>query len=67
LDEDGDGVVPVAGGILFHGNGDQDDNKEEAVLLLVNCGSIVDQPESCSFFTYSERRLIPAFMLTSAT
>lgn len=33
LGEDGDGVIPVVVGALVHGNGDQDDNKEEAFLL----------------------------------
>ena len=62
LDDDDDGVVPVAGGTLFHGNGDQDDNKEEAFLLRVNCGSIVEPPENYQLFAYSERRLVLAYI-----
>jgi len=33
LQDDDDGVVPIAGGILIRGNGDQDDNKEEIFQL----------------------------------
>ena len=33
LDDDNDGRVPVAGGVLVRGNGDRDDHKEEPLII----------------------------------
>lgn len=41
LDPDGDGQIPLAGGTLLRGNGDQDDNKSDPLRLLVRTGAIV--------------------------
>lgn len=41
LDPDGDGQIPLAGGKLMKGNGDQDDNKPEPLRIVYRLGAII--------------------------
>lgn len=40
LDPDGDGRIPVPGGTLLKGNGDQDDNKQEPMTIVYRPGAL---------------------------
>ena len=41
LDDDNDGLVPVAGGVLVRGNGDRDDHKEEPFTIPLHVADAV--------------------------
>ena len=42
LQDDDDGVIPITGGTLVRGNGDQDDNKDETFSLARQFGRVID-------------------------
>jgi len=42
LDPDGDGQIPLTGGKLVKGNGDQDDNKQEPVVIVYQPGTLIE-------------------------
>lgn len=62
MDSDGDGQIPLAGGKLLKGNGDQDDNKHEPILLGINCGSIVDHPDSIFLRICSATNVVQSYV-----
>ena len=41
LDPDGDGQIPLAGGKLLRGNGDQDDNRSEPWRIVYRPGALI--------------------------
>ena len=62
LDQDGNGVIPIAGGMLVHGNGDQDDNRDDPVPLRRVGGGLVIQPYALKAATnFNERRTALAY------
>ena len=61
LDEDGDGVIPIAGGVLVRGNGNQDDNREEAVPLRRLTGVLIEPHTSKSVTNFNDRRTVVAY------
>lgn len=61
LDQDGDGVIPIAGGALIRGNGDRDDNKEEAYLIR-RLPAVIVEPETGSMGSgFNDRRMVKAY------
>ena len=42
LDPDGDGQIPLAGGKLLRGNGDQDDNKQDPIVIVYRLEALVE-------------------------
>lgn len=62
-DEDGDGVLPIAGGFLVRGNGDQDDNREEAFFPQRPVGALSPPPAfRAAVDSFGERRTVAAYM-----
>lgn len=61
FDADGDGMIPLAGGVLLRCNGDQDDNKEERVIIQLLAGETVSPFFSKSATNYDERRTVTAY------
>jgi len=54
LDPDGDGQIPLAGGKLQRGNGDQDDNKPKPVIIVYQPGALAaSNPFNVSAFIWS--------------
>ena len=54
LDPDGDGQIPLAGGKLQKGNGDQDDNKPKPMIIVYHSGALVSpDPFYVPAFNYS--------------
>lgn len=45
-DADGDGQIPVPGGKLVRGNGDQDDNRQEPLRIVYRPGALIVQNHS---------------------
>lgn len=62
LDPDGDGVIPLAGGYLLRGNGDQDDNREDVFFFrrLVDI-PVASSPHIQTVTNYGERRTALAY------
>ncbi|MDL2260253.1 hypothetical protein LJB99_05200, partial [Deltaproteobacteria bacterium OttesenSCG-928-K17] len=62
LDPDGDGVIPLAGGYLIRGNGNQDDNREEAFFFQSPAGIMAAMPPIIQAATnFRERRIVAAY------
>lgn len=61
LDPGGDGRIPIAGGTLVRGNGDQDDNREERPLLHLVSAVVVPPRAAKAVSNFSERRTAVAY------
>ena len=55
LQDDDDGIVPITGGTLIRGNGDQDDNKEETFQLCRQVGRLIDYKTHSAMNGFEER------------
>ena len=61
LDKDGDGVIPIAGGMLVRGNGDQDDNKEDPIQLRRVSVTVVQPYITKAATNFRDRRTVVAY------
>lgn len=61
LDQDDNGVIPIAGGLLIYGNGDQDDNKNKAILIRTMAGAIVPLLPLRVVNSFTTHRLVAAY------
>ncbi|UQZ88847.1 hypothetical protein C4J81_06390 [Deltaproteobacteria bacterium Smac51] len=61
LEADDDGIVPVTGGILVQGNGDQDDNRDEPFSITKRPSRVVSVKSTSIYSDFRERRMVKAY------
>lgn len=62
LDPDGDGQIPLAGGTLLQGNGDQDDNKTEPWRIIYRLGEIIELRPYSAPVVFREHRVVSSYL-----
>ena len=60
-DQDGDGVIPIAGGLLIRGNGDRDDNRGEEFKIVRCLSGSATTETTAAVSNFKERRTVAAY------
>lgn len=60
-DVDGNGIIPLADGILIRSNGDQEDNKEEIFIFISLAGRMIKVQVLKAISSFLERRTVTAY------
>ena len=61
FDPDGDGQIPLAGGKLIKGNGDQDDNKEREFILCRRFDRVIEFKPHPTRNSFATRRVTMSY------